>query len=98
MSRRVVALSYYDVQMRLVLRSRLLYSRFEDVFCFFYELAVQVYCVSGYASLCVVLEEDEFAGLLIQLLCGSFVSFAFFRKSVCFGAVARLVCLMRLLL
>ena len=83
-SRRVVALSYNDMQMCLVLRSRLLYPRFEDVFCFFHELTVQVYCVSSDTSLGVVFTEDEFGCLLVVSFGRGFVFLAFFREGVRF--------------
>lgn len=45
---------------------------FEDMFCFFYELAVEIYCVAGDTVGGVVFAEDVVRGLFIVLIyfCG----------------------------
>lgn len=58
--------------MTLALRLCSTNARFENMFCFFYELAVEIYCVAGDAVGGVVFAEDILGGLFVVLVyfCG----------------------------
>lgn len=74
----MVSFADNDMQMRLPSCFGASYPLLEYVFCFFHELAVQVYGILRNTSWRIVLPEDEVGSLFVVLCHFSAMFFAFF--------------------
>ena len=64
----MVALAHNDMQMRLPILLCISYPLFQDIFCLFYELSVQVDRVVRDSTGRIVLAEDIVGCLLVELV------------------------------
>ena len=86
------------MQMRLACGLSVFDPLFQDVFCLFNELSVQVNGVAVDSADGIVLAEDEVGGLLVVLIHHGAVSFAFFGELVRGTAVSAFVGIVGLVL